>query len=433
MNWDTNKLQAIEAEKAVLGSVFLDNDVMDQVIPKLEARDFSLYPHQILWTTLKRMNAELRPIDCLTVTHELISMSQLDGVGGVEYLSELSSAMPTSAHCSYYAGMVRQKALFRRVLEMGEKIKTLVFEDDLDEEELFRSVDNLTSSLYPSTVDKLLTPADSRVEYEEHLAKQDHLILTGFEQMDAWMGGMGRGDLYILAARPGVGKTAKMLQLLYNVATQEKGACIVYSQEMKRPKLYNRIISSLTKIPIKRFRTQSLTEEELEMVMNAYNSLEALPLHIADGKKVTIEEIHATARSVKRMHGKIAMICVDYLGIMNIPQHKGITRAQAIGEVTRAAKQIALELDCVFLMLCQMNREGMRAARPSLEHLNESGSIEADADIVEFLWEDAEDSDPGDEHFGAKVVKSIIAKGRDVGVNEFRYAFKTWIQKFEKI
>lgn len=433
MNWDTSKLQAIEAERAVLGSIFLDNNVMDQVISMLEVRDFSLHRHQILWQIFKRMNHELRPIDCLTVTNELIIMSQLDQAGGVEYLSELSSTMPTSAHAAYYAGMVRQKGLFRRTWEMGEKIKHLVFEDDLGEEELFRSVDNLTLSLYPSTVDKLLTPADSRGEYEEHLAKQDHLILTGFEQMDAWMGGVGRGDLYILAARPGVGKTAKMLQLLYNVAMQDKGACIVYSQEMKRPKLYNRMISSLTKIPVKRFRTQMLTEDELGDVMETYRTLEALPLHIADGKKVTIEEIYATARSVKRLHGKISMICVDYLGIMNIPQSKSMTRAQAIGEVTRAAKQIALELDCVFLMLCQMNREGMRAARPSLEHLNESGSIEADADIVEFLWEDTEDTDPGDEHFGARVVKSIIAKGRDVGVNEFRYAFKTWIQKFEEL
>lgn len=166
-----------------------------------------------------------------------------------------------------------------------------------------------------------------------------------------------------------------MLQLLYNVAMQDKGACIVYSQEMKRPKLYKRMISSLTKIPVKRFRTQMLTEEELENVMETYRTLEALPLYIADGKKVTIEEIHATARSVKRLYGKISMICVDYLEIRNITQSKSMTWSQAIGEVTRAAKQIALELDCVFLMLCQKNREGMRAARPSLEHLNESGSM----------------------------------------------------------
>jgi replicative DNA helicase len=425
--------QTIEAEKAVLGSVFLDNQVMDDIAESLEPRDFSQYAHQIIWKALLYMHQHAKPIDVLTFTDMLITYKRLEEIGGVPYLTELFNTVPTSAHAAYYANIVHKRATRRRIAELGGKITQLALAEEHEEEQLFDTIQKMAESVRPGAKTELLHPSETRQAYYEHLTKPDDLILTGFPQMDEWMGGIGRGDLYILAARPGVGKTAKMLQLIRNIAAQGKGCCLIYSQEMKRLKLYNRMISSMTGIPAKRFRRKNLSPNELDEIMNSYQTLESLPIHIADEKRVTIEEIRSEARMMKRKQGSIAMICVDYLGIMNITQTKVMTRAQAIGEVTKVAKQIAMELDCVFLLLCQMNRESKKACRPSLEHLNESGSIEADADIVEFLWENPEDTHPGQQHLGAKVVQSIIAKGRDIGINEFRYAFKGWVQQFHDL
>jgi replicative DNA helicase len=224
-----------------------------------------------------------------------------------------------------------------------------------------------------------------------------------------------------------------MLQLLHGMSTQEQGPCLVWSQEMKRPALLNRMNSRLTGISVNRFRQKKLDPDEWKRMEESYSHLEQLPILIADAKNVTIQEIRSTVKQAKRKYGKISGIFVDYLGIMNIPQPVGMTRAQAIGDVTKRAKQIAMELDCPFILLAQMNREGKKAIKPSLEHLRESGDLEQDADVVEFLWENPEDVDPGPIHLGSKVIQSIIAKGRDIGVNEFRYLFKGWIQQFEEI
>lgn len=220
-----------------------------------------------------------------------------------------------------------------------------------------------------------------------------------------------------------------MLQMVRGMAQQEKGEILVWSQEMKREALFNRMIASMTGISANKIRRKTFSDRDLEDITEAYDQLAKLPIHIADSKKVTIEEVRIIARQTKRRRGRIGAIFVDYLTIMDIPQPAGMTRAQAIGEVTKKAKQIAMEIDCPFIMLAQLNRESKKSLKPGLEHLKESGDIEQDADIVEFLWEDPDDIDVG-KHFGAKVIQSIIAKGRDIGVNEFRYAFKGWTQEF---
>lgn len=426
-----NMQPILEAERSVLGAVLLDNKAMDEVGTMLEARDFMIQAHELIWTAMKYLQDKDKPIDPMTLTEMLIMYKRLDEVGGVPYLTELLGATPTAANVKHHANIVRKQSVKRRAVTIGEKIKQLALEKEFeDEEELFQSIEKLSESIRPETVGDLVHVANSRKEYFDYLAKKDDLIMTGFKQFDEWMGGIGRGWLYILAARPSVGKTAKMLQMLRGIAAQGKGHCLVWSQEMKRPQLYNRMIASMTGISAGRLRLKKLNTHDWEDIEQAYDQLEKLPIHIADAKNVTIDEIRATARQAKRKHGQISAIFIDYLGIMNIPQPPGMTRAQAIGEVTKGAKRLAMELDCVVVMLAQMNREGKKALKPSLEHLKESGDIEQDADVVEFLWEDPEDTNPGQRYIGAKVVQSVIAKGRDIGVNEFRYAFKGWLQEF---
>lgn len=425
--------ELMQAEKSVLGSVLIDNNVMDEIGDLLEERDFSIYAHQLIWKAMKYMYKSHKPIDIVTITEMLMVYKRLEETGGVDYLTQLTTETPTSAHARYYAELMRSRAIRQRAIEAAEQIKAAAKNDMLqDDEQFLGELDKLIEAVKPENTGDLVHVSDARKEYFDYLNQKDDLIPTGFRKFDEWMGGLGRGWLYILAARPSVGKTAKMLQMLRGIAAQGRGHCLVWSQEMKRNQLFNRMIASITGIPASKFRLKRIEPKDWSEITKAYDMLERLPIHIADAKNVTIDEVKASARKAKRKYGQIAAIFIDYLGIMNIPQPNGMTRAQAVGEVTKAAKRLAMELDCVVILLAQMNREGKKAVRPSLEHLRESGDIEQDADIVEFLWDDPNDQDPGQRNSGAQVVKSIIAKGRDVGVNEFRYAFKSWIQRFEE-
>ncbi|MBA4543972.1 MULTISPECIES: DnaB-like helicase C-terminal domain-containing protein [Thermoactinomyces] len=425
------QLKIIEAEQAVIGSVLIDNKVMDDLAFLLEARDFSTFAHEMIWKAMLYMHSNDKVIDPITLTEMLVIYKRLDEVGGVPYLNELAAAVPTSANAKHYAEIVRKRSIRRRVATVGEQIKQLVLQDQFENnEDLFRRIEQLADSVRPGIRNDLVHIKDTRKDYMDYLRQKDDLILTGFKQFDEWMGGLGRGWLYILAARPSVGKTAKMLKMARGIAAQDHGAVAIISQEMKKEALYNRMIASITGIPVNRLRLKKLTPTEFEEVDQAFNQLEQLPLHIADGKAVTIDEVRSMARQLKRKYGRLGAIFIDYLGIMNIPQPTGMTRAQAVGEVSKKAKNLAMEVDCPLIMLAQMNREGKKALKPSLEHLRESGDIEQDADVVEFLWENPEDMNPGLHLIGARVVQSFIAKGRDIGVNEFRYAFKGWIQDF---
>src|SRR5699024_6239092 len=175
-------------------------------------------------------------------------------------------------------------------------------------------------------------------------------------------------------------------------------------------------------------KNKELNPKQYGFVEEAYKRFEQLPIYIQDSSGVTIDEVRATARRFKRRYGDLAMIAVDYLQIMSIPQKRHENRAQAIGNVTTAAKQIAREMKCCFMMLSQMNRDSEGAKKPNLSHLKESSSIEQDADVVEFLWHD-----PNDKDNQGKIIQQFIAKGRDVGINDFRLLFRGWKQHFEEL
>lgn len=422
---------SIDAERSVLGSILIEPNVIDEVITSLEIRDFTTQAHQTIYSAMKHLYDKDKAIDLVTVTQYLEETKQLDTSGGVTYMTEMAQLVPYVSNVKYYIEGVRRSAVRKRAANMAEKIRQLAIEKEFDdEEELFQEIEKMTDSIRPDKSGDLVSIKDSRGKYFDYLAKEDDLIKTGFSHFDNWMGGLGRGWLYILAARPSVGKTAKMLQMLQGVAEQDKGQCLVWSQEMKREQLFNRMLASYTGISAGKIRRKQLTPREMDEIREGYDYLSMLDIQIADSKAVTIDEIRAVARQAKRKK-PIAAIFIDYLGIMNIPQPGGMTRAQAIGEVTKGAKRLANELDCVVVLLAQMNREGTKVVKPSLEHLKESGDIEQDADIVEFLWEDANDNViQSGQYAGANVVQSYIAKGRDIGINDFRYAFKVWTQEF---
>ncbi|GAB7387403.1 replicative DNA helicase [Bacillaceae bacterium] len=401
---------------------------MDELVGILEPRDFVIETHQLLWRAMVYQYERNRPCDYVTISQLLLKYDRTRDIPS-SYLLSLTESVPSTANAKFYAQIVKSNAIRRRAIDAAQRIIQITQDRELeDDEEYLQTIERLIQEVRPGDAGEMKHIREIRQAYMEYLQQKDDFIFTGFQAFDRWMGGIGRGWLYVLAGRPSVGKTAKMLQMAIGIAKQNVGEVLIFSQEMKREQLLNRMIAPMTAIHANRIRRKELSELEMQKIEAAYDELEKLPLHIEDAKNVTIEEVRATARRIKRRYGRLGAIIVDYLTIMKIPQEKGETRAQAIGRVTKAAKQTALELDCPFIMLAQLNRESKKEKEPGLEHLKESGDIEQDADVVEFLWHNPEDVHPD-----GKVVQSIIAKGRDVGTEKFRYLFQGWIQRFKEL
>src|SRR5690606_18658504 len=262
----------VEAERAVLGSVLVEDKVMDDIGSLLEPRDFYVHGHQLIWKAMKYMHEQYKAIDLVTLSDMLLTYKRLDEVGGVDYLTGLINSTPTSANARHYAEIVRRNAIKRRALAVSEKIKRIAEEAE-DIERMFDSIENLAGSIRPGITADLVHASEAEKDYFEYLAHKEDLIMTGFKRFDEWMGGLGRGWLYVLAARPSVGKTAKMLQMVRGIAAQGKGSCLVWSQEMQRNQLYNRMLAAMTGIPANKFRLKRLEPRDMPDVRQAYEEI----------------------------------------------------------------------------------------------------------------------------------------------------------------
>ncbi|MGP4038349.1 replicative DNA helicase [Gracilibacillus sp. D59] len=421
----TGTIENLSAEQSVLGAVFLDPNVLDD-ISFLEERDFVDPKHQEIYKVMKYLDKHNKPIDIVTVT-DLYLQHQKQEQLSISYLTKLAESCPTTANVEHHADIVRSKAVRRRGANLGHEISELSREDFETDEDYYAAVEAKIADLRPKENGRMRSLKETRYEYFNHLVtKKVEYIPTHFPKFDSWCHGLWRGWLFVSAGRPSVGKTAKLLQRVMGVAMT--GPVLIFSQEMDNDQLKDRMISNYTGIPYNRIKNKEMNAHQYAEVENAYNALQDLPIFIQDSAGVTIEEVRATAKRYQRKYGDLAMVAVDYLQIMNIPQKKSETRSQAIGNVTKAAKQIAREMNCCFMMLSQMTRDSENFKKPQLSHLKESGAIEQDADVVEFLWHD-----PNDREQQGKVIQQFIAKGRDIGINEFRLLFRGWKQHFEEL
>ncbi|WP_010501366.1 replicative DNA helicase [Paenibacillus elgii] len=453
MNLMETPLNDLELEMAVLGAVLLEGDCIDEIY-FLEPRDFSQKRNEIIFGVMRYLRDRNEPIDLQTLAghFELRGKTALlMKLGGITYLSQMAGAVATTRNIKRHAQIVRSKAHRRRAIEISKDIveissggeytiqivpnpdaeKSKVKEFDNDED-FFAAVEDRVYDLRPQKTSKMRSFAESKKEYFEHLKSKAAKLMTGlFQQFDAWAM-IWIGWLYIIAGRPSVGKTAKALQLAYGIAKYNKkaGPVLIYSQEMNEAEVKDRMVAMVAEVNYSKLINKGgeygFTVEEWERIEKAYAEIEGLQIFIQDSAGVTIDEIRATARQFIKEYGKIAAIIVDYLQIMEIPQRKGENRTQAIGRVTRAAKTMARNMKFVMIMLSQLDR-AVDDEEPKLRHLKESGSIEQDADVVEFLWWNGEMKD------GLKVIQSIFAKGRNVGLNKFRYLFRWWHQKYVEL
>lgn len=427
----TNK--AIEAEQAVLGAVFLDSSCFDK-LARLEARDFSLETHQLIYKVMKYLAERDLPIDIVTVSDQFQRYNRVTDIGGVSYIAELASAVPTTANVSYYVDIVRSKALRRRGESAGNEIVALSRQDFESDEDYFSAVEDVVDELRPKEKSKMRSFADMERNYFDHLKSKAKKLKTGlFKLYDAWAQ-LWIGWLYVLAGRPGVGKTAKALMLVYGIAkyNPNAGPVLFYSQEMSEEEVIDRMVSMVAEVNynklINKGGEEGFTDNEWAKIHSAYTECKNLPIFVQDSSGVSIDEIRSTAKQFKKEYGKLAAVVVDYLQIMDIPEKKkGEMRAQAIGRVTQTAKNMARRMSFIFILLSQLDRS-VDSEEPKLKHLRESGSIEQDADVVEFLYLNPDKQAPS-----VKVIDSIFAKGRNIGVNRFTLIFKWYFQKFVEV
>ena len=438
--------QAIDLEEAVLGAMLIDEKGVNEVIDILSPDVFYKKSHQLIFESIQRLFRESEPIDLLTVSADLKKNKNFEAIGGDFYLINLSQKVSSSAHIEYHSRIIQQKFIQRKLITISNEIIQKSYNESTDVIDL---LDEAESKLYDiaqnnikgtsETAQNLVIQAKNRIE---EISKQEGLsgISTGFDKLDKLTSGWQPSDLIIVAARPGMGKTALALSMARNVSVQKKIPVAFFSLEMSSVQLITRLISSETGLSSDKLRTGKLADHEWQQLNIKVSDLESAPLYIDDSAALTIFELRAKARRLASSHG-IKLIIIDYLQLMNLGSStKAGNREQEISTISRNLKALAKELDIPVIALSQLSRAVETRGgtkRPILSDLRESGAIEQDADIVSFLYrpeyygitewdDDMKTPSEGQGEF-------IVAKHRNGALDSIKLKFIANLGKFEDI
>lgn len=438
--------QAVDLEEVVLGAMMIDKKGVDEVIDILSPEAFYKDAHKYIFEAIFKLFENSEPVDLLTVSSQLKKDAKLDLVGGDFYLISLTQRVSSSAHIEFHARIILQKYIQRSLI----KISSEIIEEAYDEtKDVFDLLDNAESKLYEVTqgnVKKSTETAQSLViqakKKIEEISNKKGLsgIPTGFDKLDKLTSGWQPSDLIIVAARPGMGKTALTLTMARNIAVDFNQPVAFFSLEMSSVQLITRLISSETGLSSEKLRTGKLEKHEWEQLNVKVKTLEKAPLYIDDTPSLSIFDLRAKARRLASQYG-IKMIMIDYLQLMTAGgSQKGGNREQEISTISRNLKALAKELNVPVIALSQLSRAVETrggSKRPLLSDLRESGAIEQDADIVSFIyrpeyykideWDD-EDRSPteGQGEF-------IVAKHRNGGLENIRLKFIGHLGKFDNL
>ncbi|GAB2716982.1 replicative DNA helicase [Paenibacillus thermoaerophilus] len=426
--------QNLEAEQAVLGAILIDAEVLPVVAEKLGPEDFYRTAHQRIMEAMLELHQEDEPVDLITLTARLQDKQQLEDIGGVSYLAKLANAVPTSANVEYYASIVEEKSLLRRLIRTATQIVSNGYAstDDVgelisDAEKRIMELSNRRSGTGFVSIRDVLMEVFDKVEMLYNQKGGTTGIPSGFHDLDRMTSGFQRSDLIIVAARPSVGKTAFALNIAQNVGVRAKQTVAIFSLEMGAAQLVNRMICAEGNIDAGRLRTGYLEQEDWERLTMAIGTLSESNIYIDDSPSVTVYDIRNKCRRLKQEKG-LGMIVIDYLQLI-AGRGKSDNRQQEVSEISRMLKQIARELDVPVIALSQLSRgvEQRQDKRPMMSDLRESGSIEQDADIVAFLYRD----DYYDKETEKKnIIEIIIAKQRNGPVGTVELMFKKEYNKF---
>jgi len=429
---------SIDAEQSVLGAVLLDNEAMHSAVELLQAEDFYLDAHRVLFSTMLRLLEEHIPIDAVTLVEGLREGRALETVGGIEYISRLVDAVPTAANVEFYAHIVKENSLRRRVIREASEIVEEAFDDtssadtfiDNVEQRMLKVSDQRTRRSFHRISD-LVKESIKSVE-RLYINKQPITgVPSGFVDFDHLTSGLQPSDLIIIAGRPAMGKTSLALSIARHVGVDVGSPVAVFSLEMSREQIVMRLLCSEARVDNSRARSGRLEESDFPKLVEAASRLAQAPIFIDDTPAISVLEMRAKARRLNR-ESPLGLIVVDYLQLMRGNTRQPERREQEISEISRSLKALAKELNLPILALSQLNRsvETRQDKRPLMADLRESGAIEQDADIISFVYRDEvynpETSDKG-------VAEFIVSKHRNGPIGTVRLAFQAEYTLFENL
>ncbi|GIP35998.1 replicative DNA helicase [Paenibacillus sp. J2TS4] len=427
--------QNLEAEQAVLGAILLDSDALVTVMEKVGAEDFYSTKHQNIFEAMIELAEANDPVDLVTLTVKLQDKQQLEQIGGVSYLTQLANSVPTAANVDYYAQIIEEKSLTRRLIRAATQIASTGYSSaeavgDLlsDAEQRIMEISQRRSNTGFISIRDVLMDVFERVEFLYQNKGGTTGIASGFRDLDKMTSGFQRSDLIIVAARPSVGKTAFALNIAQNVGIREKETVAIFSLEMGAAQLVQRMICAESNVDAGRLRTGHLENDDWEKLTMAIGTMAEAEIYIDDSPAVTVADIRAKCRRLKKERG-LGMILIDYLQLIHGRGKGGDNRQQEVSEISRTLKQIARELDVPVIALSQLSRgvEQRQDKRPMMSDLRESGSIEQDADIVAFLYRDDYYNQETEKK---NIIEIIIAKQRNGPVGTVELAFLKHYNKF---
>jgi len=420
--------QNLEAEESLLGSLLIDKDAIIKVADMVSENDFYKEANKIIYRTMTDLYMKHEPIDILSLSNRLKEKNVLESIGGRSYLAHLTNVVATASNISNYAGIVQKKATLRRLLKAATEITSLGYKEDEDVDSLLDESERKllgVSQKYLKNVflpiDSLLTDAFERIDELHKQGAKPRGIPTGFTDLDALLSGLQRSDLVILAARPSVGKTTFALDIARQAAVMSKASVGIFSLEMSKEQLVDRLLCSQANVSLWKLRSGKLSDKEEDndfaRINNAMGQLSEAKIYIDDSPSCSVMEIRAKARRLM-IEKNLDLIIIDYLQLMEGRGKYSDNRVQEVAEITRGLKSVARELNVPVLALSQLSRavEQTKPAIPKLSHLRDSGSIEQDADIVMFIYRKAADRNynrdelPAEERYRGEI---HIAKHRN--------------------
>ena len=430
---------SIEAERSVLGGLMLDDNAWDNISGTLAAEDFYRSDHRIIYRVMADLVERNNPLDIITISEALEGIGELENVGGLAYISDLASSTPTASNIHAYAQIVRERSTVRSLISVAHEIADSGFNPDgrnsatlIDEAEskVFKISDDRPSSGGPESVRPLLTRAVERIDVLFQTKGALTGIRSGFRDIDEMTSGLQPADLVIVAGRPSMGKTSFMMNIAESAALSGESPVLVFSMEMPSDSLVLRMLSSLGRIDQTKIRTGQLGDDDWPRLTSAVTLLNDKPLFIDDTAALSPNEIRSRARRVAREHGKLGMILLDYIQLMQV-SGTSENRAGEISEISRSLKSIAKEFDCPVIAGSQLNRslEQRPDKRPIMSDLRESGAIEQDADVIMAIYRDEvyhEDAEKG-------IAEIIILKQRNGPIGRKKLAFVGQYTKFEDL
>ncbi|PYU57115.1 MAG: replicative DNA helicase [Acidobacteria bacterium] len=382
----------LDAERSVLGAILLDNNALNRAIEHLRPEDFFLLQHRRVFTQMIALGEGQQAIDLVTLTEELNRKGDLEASGGAPYLAALADGMPKVSNIEHYARIVKEKAILRNLIHTTHNIQQRAFEGEDGADAI---LDGAESSIFALAEDRVragLLPIKDIVrdnfERLERIFREGKSITgipTGYTELDKLTSGLQPSELLILAARPSQGKTALALNLIENIAIRGGRPVAMFSLEMSKESLLQRLVASVAQIDAHKFRTGHLSREDWRRMTESLGTISSAPLWIDDAGSISVLEIGAKARRLKRDKG-LSMLVVDYLQLLTARGRFG-NRQEEVASISRALKGLAKELQIPVLVLSQLTRAPERDERgPQLSDLRESGAIEQDADVVMFIY-----------------------------------------------